>query len=187
MTQAYYPKLDIGGLAAIMAIRQQSEMFPDYFEQKACPYDQDTIKQLNKLFQIREVEKIVEKIVEREVKIETAHRAAEGGGVGPKKVKLKTSGVDLDAVSKEIQDIREELKTLKTDSFGMETGDRIQIIKTRAALVEKLISMDDRVNNLKRLSLYQSVVMGILDDLIPEEGRKQFIRRIEPFAKEETG
>ena len=183
MTQPYYPKLDLGSLASIMVIRQQTEMFEDYFENKACPYDEDTKRQLQKLFAVIEVEKIVEKVIEREIKVEVEKPT---GQRGPK-VKMKTSGVSLEEVSKEIQDIREELKTLKTDSVGLDTGDRIQIIKTRATLVEKLVSMDEKVNNLKRLSTFQSVTMGILDDLMEEEQRKQVIKRIEPFAKEESG
>lgn len=183
MAKPYYPNLDLGALASLMAIRNQSELFPDYLERKDCPYDSDTKVQLKKLIEVREVEKVVEKIIER--KVEIAAKAAEGGGKG-RKVKPKTSGVDLEMVSKEIQEIRDELRTLKTDSLGLDTGDRIQIIKTRAALVEKMIAMDERNNNLKKQSQFFSTVLGILDDLIPEEGRKAFMKRIEPFAREET-
>lgn len=189
MTKPYYPSLDLSVLAAVRTIRAQMEMHEGYFDNLACPYDKRTKEELTTLLTppVREIEKIVEKVVEVERKVEIAERAAEGGGVGPKKVSLKTSGVDLAGVSTEIQEIRDELKLLKTDSLGLDTGDRIQIIKTRAQLIEKLVSMDEKVNNLKRLSLFQSVVMGILDDLMPEDRRKEFIKRIEPFAKEDTG
>jgi hypothetical protein len=184
MSQPYYPKLDLGGLASLMTIRTQLGMFEDYLDRKECPYDADTVGQINRLLETRVVEKVVEKIVER--KVEVAVKAAEGAERGPK-LKIKSSGVDLEGVSKEIQDIRDELKNLKTDGAMLETSDRIQIIKTRAALIEKLVSMDDKINNLKRLSLFQSVVMGVMDDLMPEDRRKEFMKRIEPFAKEETG
>lgn len=189
MARPYYPNLDLSVLASVKTVRQQMDMHEGYFDNLACPYDKRTKEELLVLLtpQVREVEKVVERVVEVERKVQMAERAAEGGGVGPKKVTLKTSGVDLNMVSTEIQDIRQELKDLRTDSLGLETNDKIQIIKTRAALVEKLVTMDDRVNNLKRMSLFQSVVMGILDDLMPEDRRKEFMKRIEPFAREESG
>lgn len=186
MSEAYYPKLDLGALAGFITIRQQSRQFDDYFTNPKCPYDRDTKTQLERLIAPEVVEKVVEveKIIERKAK--TAERAAEGGGTGPKKVKLKASGVDLDGVSQEIQDLRRELQQLKTDSKGLQTGDKIQIIKTRASLVEKLIAMDEKINNLKRISLFQTTIMMILEDLIPQERRLEFIRRITPFANEDT-
>lgn len=186
-SQAYYPKIDLGAVAAFLTIRQQMTQFEDYLDSSDCPYDKDTKKQLARLLTTEVVEKIVEveKIIER--KVEVAQRAAEGGGTGPKKTSLKTSGVNLEEVSTEIQDLRKELQQLKMDSKNLQTGDKIQIIKTRAGLVEKLVSMDEKVNNLKRLSLFQSTVMGIMDDLIPPDRRKDFIKRLTPFAETETG
>lgn len=185
MNNPYYPKLDLGTLAAVMTIRQQMELFEDYLTHKDCPFDNDTQKQLAKLFAVRTVEKIVEKVVER--KAEIAVKAAEGGGVGPKKVTLKTSGVNLEEVSTEIEGLRKELLQLKLDSKDLQTSDKIQIIKTRAQLVERLVSMDEKNNNLKRISLFQSTIMGILDDLMDSDRRLEFIARVQPFALADPG
>jgi hypothetical protein len=70
---------------------------------------------------------------------------------GKRGPKAKSSGVDMDAVAKEIQNIRDELKQLKLDSQGAQTADKIQIIKTRATLVEKLIGMDEKANNQRKV------------------------------------
>lgn len=186
MSKPFYPKIDLTTVAALRTLHQQFKLHDGYLENPDCPYDKDTAQTLAKIMspEVVEVEKVVEKVVERKSKI--AERAAEGGGVGPKKIKLKTSGVDQDGVSQEIQDLRKELQQLKIDSKGLQTSDKIQIIKTRAGLVEKLVAMDERIHNLKRHSLFQSTVMAILDDLIDEERRKEFLKRIQPFAVEET-
>jgi hypothetical protein len=85
---------------------------------------------------------------------------------GPVASKTKASGVDLDGVSGKSRRCA-RAQQLKTDSKGLQTNDRIQIIKTRAGLVEKLVAMDERTNNLKRQSQFQTVLLGILDDLVP--------------------
>jgi hypothetical protein len=182
MSAPFYPQINLGSLAALMAIKQQREARDDYFADVACPYDEDTREQLEKLLAPKtievEVEKIVEKIVEK--KVEVVVDAAKGGGKrGPK---IKSSGVDMDAVATEIQNIRDELKQLKLDSKSLQTADKIQIIKTRATLVEKLIDMDSKVNNQRKMGTFMSLTLTILDDLIPEEGRQEFMKRLEPLA-----
>lgn len=185
MSNAYYPKLDLSAVASLSGVYQQMELHSDYLDNANCPYDDVTKEQLRKMLAPRVIEKVVEveKIVER--KIEIATKAAESGGQIGRKLKQKSSGVDMDAASQEIQDLRKELQQLKVDSKGLQTADKIQIIKTRAGLVEKLISMDEKANNLKKMALFQSVILGVLDDLVPNDRRGDFMKRIEPFAQEE--
>lgn len=183
MSQAFYPQLNLGALAALMAVKQQLEAHEDYLANS--PYDEDTREQMEKLLapKIVEVEKevIVEKIVEKKVEVVT--EAAKGAGKrGPKP---KSSGVDMDAVAKEITDIRDELKQLKLDSKALQTADKVQIIKLRAALLEKLISMDEKTNNQRKVGQFMSLVLTILDDLMPEEARQEFMKRMEPLAAAE--
>lgn len=185
MSQAFYPQLNLGALAGLLAIKQQMEAHEDYFTSDACPYDEDAREQLSKLLATKVVEVEVEKIVERivEKKVEVVTKASEGAGKrGPK---AKTSGVDMDGVAKEIQSIRDELKELKLNSKVLQTADKINIIKTRAALIEKLISMDEKTNNQRKVGQFMSIVLTILDDLMTEEARQEFMKRLEPVAAAE--
>jgi hypothetical protein len=183
VSTAFYPQINLGALAGVAAIKQQIEAREDYLTADDCPYDQDTRDQLTKLLAPKIVEVPVEKIVERivEKKVEVVSKAAEGAGKrGPK---VKGSGVDMDGVAKEVQDIRDELKQLKLDSKALQTADKIQIIKTRATLVEKLIGMDEKANNQRKVGTFMSTVLTILDDLMPEEGRQEFMKRLEPLVE----
>lgn len=180
----FYPPMSFAALGVVVTVKNQSELHPDYFG-RDCPYDAATIKQLKKLTEVREIEVPVEKVVEKiiEKRVEVIVEAAAGGGKrGPK---AKNSGVQLDQVASEISELRQELKQLKIDGKALQTADKIQLIKLRASLVEKLINMDERVNNLKKLSLFQSTVLNILDDIMSEEQRQDFMKRIEPFAAAE--
>lgn len=185
MSKPFYPNLNLGALASLATIRSQMDAHEDYLTHEDCPYEETTREQLAQLLAVRTVEVPVEKIVERivEKKVEVVGQAAESAGKrGPK---AKTSGVDLDGVAKEIQSIRDELKELKLNSKALQTADKIQIIKTRAALIEKLISMDEKTSNQRKSAHFMSIVLTILDDLVPEERRQEFMRRVEPFASAE--
>ena len=184
-SKPYYPVLNLGAIASLKTLRQQLDAHPDYLSREECPYDEDVREELAKIMAVREVEKIVEVPVEKivEKRVEVMVQAAEGGGKrGPK---LKGSGVDNDEVAKEISDIRKELSQLKTDGKTLQVGDRIQVIKTRAGLVEKMLQMAERAQNVKKMSVFQSTVMGVLDDLMDDERRAEFMRRLQPFAEAE--
>lgn len=181
----YYPTMNLGALAALRTLRQQLGLHPGYLDQPDCPYDDDTREQLKELLAPKIVEVPVEKIVEKivEKRVEVAAKAAEGAGKrGPK---AKTAGMDIDEVTKEIEDLRAELRQLKLDAKALQTADKISIINLRAKVIEKLISLGERAYNIKRMSIFQSTVMGILDDLVSEEGRQDFMKRLEPFTLSE--
>jgi hypothetical protein len=71
------------------------------------------------------------------------------------------------------------------DSKGLMPADKIQILKTRAALVEKMITLEERSTNIKKVSMFMSVVMGILDDAFTDEQRQIFMKRLAPFEQED--
>lgn len=177
----FYPSINLGGIAALLSLRQQMEAHADYLSRDECPYDEDTKDNINRIMAVRvvevpvEVERIVEKVVEKRIEV-----AAEGGGKrGPKQ---KATGVDINEVAREIEDLRAELRQLKIDGKALQTADKIQLIKLRSQLVEKLVTLAERTTNVKTMSGFMSTVMTILDDLLEDDGRSEFMRRIEPFA-----
>jgi hypothetical protein len=176
--KAHYPNLDLSALAGLNAIRMQLKNDPEYLDKRTCPYDKATVADLKEILRERvvEVEKIVTKVVEREKIVE---RAAEGGGTrGPK---AKKTTVPIDSIETEVKDITDELKRLKAEGQGLQTTDKLQIIKVRAALVEKMIGFKERVTNAKKVSHFQSTIFTILDDLMDDDHRAEFLRRMEPF------
>lgn len=182
---AYYPQIDPRGLTALTSIKQMLESDPGYLDSEECVYDQALKDQLKALIAPKVVEVPVEKIVERivEKKVEVAAAASEGGGKrGPKS---PTAGGNADLISKELQGITQDLRDLKLNSKTLQPADKVTILKTQAALVEKMIVMEERATNIKRVSMFMSIVMGILDDVMTDDQRQTIMKRLEPFASEE--
>jgi len=177
----FFPQIDPRSLASLLTVKQQLDSNPDYLKEEDCPYDEDTVADLTMLLAPKVIERIVEveKVVEVEKRIEAA--ASSPGKRGPKQ-----KGIVLtDEITSELKDIREDLRQLKTDQKNLSPGDRVMILKTRSLLVEKLAVLAEKNTNIKRMNMFMSTVMTVLDDLVPSDQKQEFIRRIEPFAESE--
>mgnify|MGYP003453082013 CR=1 FL=1 len=88
-------------------------------------------------------------------------------------------------LEKEFNDLREEIRQLKLDAKGLEPHERIQVVKTRAALVEKILSMKERIESIKKQQDFISTVLQLMEDELPQDLRLRVIEKLEPFAAEE--
>jgi len=180
--QSFYPQFDSRALRALATIKTILISTPDYLESDGCPYDVEDRKLIKQLLAKEVIE--VEKIVHIERQPTLAERAAEGGGKrGPRDAGAKTG--DIDRVSVELQAIMDDLRNLKLNAKDLKPADKIQVIKTQAALLEKMITMTERATNIKKVSNFMSIVMGILDDAMTDEQRQIFMKRLEPFTRDE--
>lgn len=164
-----YPTLRLGVLQAIAELKD----LPDALTRPDCPYDRETIEVLEKIFKVREVEKIVEKIVEVSV------AATRGRPSGDTKLSIEAQEDVADSAT----ELLGQLKALGEGEKGLDTQTKIQIIKTKATLIEQLLKLRERWNNVKRISLFQAVVISILDDLVTEADRQEFLKRVEPYRE----
>jgi hypothetical protein len=167
-----YPTLRLGVLQALIELKGYTEQHPDALRAKECPYDQETIQALELIFKTRVVEKIVEKVVEKEVR-----------GRGRPTGDTKLSMADQEDVESSATELLAQLQALGEGEKGLDTSTKIQIIKTKATLIEQLLKLRERWFNVKRVAQFQIVVIGILDDLLAEGDRQEFLKRVEPYRE----
>lgn len=164
-----YPPLRLAVLTGLVDLKERLQSDPQFLESAECPYDNETKKVLRALLATQVVTKIEERIVEKRVNA----RGRPGKDIA-------LSEEDQQKVKDEINSLVEALNVMGTGE-GLETNERIQITKTKASLLNQLLQMLERVNNVKRMSEFQTTVIGILDDLIDEKGRETFLKRLEPY------
>lgn len=185
----FYPQLEPRALTALTTIKQLLEADPGYFEHPSCMYDDELKAQLKGLLEPKEIivekEVIVEKEIIIEKKVEVAVAAAEGGKTGPKGPTKKVAASNIDAVSAELKEVMKDLREMKLNAKALLPADRIQVFKTQVALIEKMLTMEERATNIKKVSMFMSIIMGILDDAFTDEQRQAFMKRLEPFARDE--
>lgn len=164
-----FPTLRLGVLQSMIELQAQFHHDPQLFDQKECPYDRETTEVLRRIFAVKTVEKEVIREVVREV------------GRTPAPAKLNSA--QQEEVEQTALDLLDELKKLGNGETGLDTQTKIQIIKTKATLIEQLLKMRERFMNVKRVATFQTVVIAILDDLLDEDRRQDFLRRVEPYRE----
>jgi len=183
---SYYPAITSGPLMALSTIKQQLDLDAGYLDRDDCMYDEQTKEDIRKLLAptIIEVPKIeyVEKIVER--KVEVAAEASKGGGQRGPKAK-GNAAANADVIDKELMEVLADLRSLKLNSKTLLPKDKLDIMKVQATLLERFINSQEKNTNIKKMSLFMSTVMGILDDLMPEDTRQLFMKRLQPFVDSE--
>ena len=170
-----FPTLRIGVLQSLLSLKHSVESSPLMLKHRDCPYDDDTVKVIEELFKT--------KVVEVKVEVPTeGHR--ERQIAGRKKKSGELTDDDADEVERDAMDLLTELKAMGKKIDGevaqLDTATRLQIIRTRATLMEKLVLIRERFTNVKKVSHFQAVVISILDDLVDEDRRAEFIKRLEP-------
>lgn len=170
-----FPPLRLGVMASLIQLKERVDADPDFLKTPDCPYDAETVRAIYSLFAPKVIEKIVEVEVER---VDMTEKKA-GRGRPTKDVLL--SSEDQEKVADHIKKLMEELDKLGDGEQTLEVSEKIQIMKTKAALTSELLKMQERVLNIKRMSDFQEVVIGILQDLVSEDGRQVFLKRIDPY------
>lgn len=160
-----YPTFDLEEFEKLLDLLLEIVNEPAYLDPAQWPYGTKLREKARNIIEVREVTK--------------SEQTKNPVGRPSKKTALP-----IDEVEKEIDEIRKEIGQLKLDAKGLETADRIQIIKTRAALVEKIIAMKERVTGLKKMQAFMAVVTGILEDVMEQSQREEVIKRLEPYLDE---
>lgn len=163
-----YPSIGLNDLTNFIHIIEQAIEDPTYLDITQCPYDKEIMERLRKLVDWT-----------HPLAGKTTEEQKNPVGRPSKQVILP-----IDEVQKEVEDIRKDLNQLKLDSTGLETADKIQIIKTRAALVEKIIAMKERIGSIKKQQNFISTVIGVMEDVMEQKQREEVIKKLEPYIDE---
>jgi hypothetical protein len=170
-----YPTLRLGVLQGLAGLKASFDADQTYLRKPDCPYDNDTVDLLEKLFKAREIEVIKEVVVDK----------PERGKVGRPSSKKELNDDDAAEVEAEAKEMLKELRTLDKDAGGemkqLDTATKLSILKTRSTLLEKLVTIRERFTSARKVAEFQQIVISILDDLVDEERRAEFIERLEPY------
>lgn len=168
---AHFPTLRIGVLQSLKELKEQFAADDSIFEQTGCPYDRETVEILKSILQVTVRVETVEKLVQPEIAI------AKRGGL---------TDEDVGIVEEELRTCLSELRSLGKEVEGVARVDEdthLKIIKAKASLIEQIVKLRERVMNVRRQAEFEGTVMGILEELVGEDDRTEFLRRLAPFRE----
>lgn len=163
-----YPEIDIQDLNNVIKLIEDVTENPDMLDPANCPYDEDVQTKLKKISGW----------------MHPAARASVEKEKNPVGRPKAGPVLPVDEVEKEIDDLRKDITQLKLDAKGLETADRIQIIKTRATLVEKMIAMKERTTNVKKQMQFVQNVIALMEDVMDQKQREVMIERLKSYLEE---
>jgi aminoglycoside phosphotransferase len=158
-----FPPLRVAVLSALRELKEDLS----HLDRNSCPYDEETKKLIKALLE----PKVVEKIVEKQI--------TGPGAVGRPSKDIKLSEEDQQKVLDEILTNLKDLRDLKLDE--MDTNAKIQVIKSRSTLTEQMLKMQERHTSVVKTEQFKETVIRILDEIVDEKGREQFMKRLEEF------
>lgn len=166
MTTISYPTLRVTVLQGLRELKDHFNADPKVLQNGNCPYDAETIAILTQILTTR-------------VEVRTVEVPAAAPAEDPRGGLLDDEEKEL--VNKTISELLQDLNKLGEGETNLDTATKVAIIKAKATLIDQLLKQHERIMNVKRIAEFQSIVMAILDDLVPEEGRQQFLKRLEIY------
>jgi len=78
---------------------------------------------------------------------------------------------------------RKLYRDLQAAGTGMDPNDKMAYFRTSTSLLEKLLGMQERANNLKQISDFYHLVMDIMEGVLSPTQRTEVMERLEQATK----
>lgn len=155
-----YPGLSEDVILTLKLVKAGMDQYgEDYLDDAECPYPEATKKFLRGLLV----------------------GVGGGVGVGVEDVANIFDGedvVEVEVLDVQIQKILSRMDAMEKELGGMEPNERLNFFKTRTALMEKLITLREKTENLRMLSEFKAVVVSVLEDVCDADQIGEFRKRL---------
>lgn len=151
MNDKYYPRIPEETILMVNRVFRTLSENPDYLNDPACPYPD-----------------VVKTFFNRQQTVASLPAAADEGEAD-----------EVASVEKQIRKLISDLDTFASNLKVDDTSERLQYLKTKAGLVEKLIGYQERITNLKQINEFRSIVVQFMDELLTKDQITTFMQRID--------
>lgn len=158
MSSIFFPELNEKNIRLVKRLYSED---PTFFEQPNCPYSTDIIEIFTKESEVLDI-----------------------GGV-------TVGDLDFDAMTNEdylLAEVSALYKQLKDQGDKMANSDTASekntYFKLSAALLERLISMKERVINIKKMNEFTNQVLKIMEDTLDPDQKTTVMKRLRVIVEE---
>lgn len=150
MADRFYPTIRDDQVLILNVVVQNLEKDPGYLDHPECPYSE----QVKQFFRKRSVPATVEDLF---------------SGDEDREIVL----------DRQVEKLINDLEAFANQLGNADHSEKLQYFKTKTVLVEKLISMRERVFNLKELNEFRGAVIQFLDEVCTKDQITDFMKRID--------
>ncbi len=152
MTKRTFPQLPPEMASRLQAIHELSKSDPGYFEDTWCPYPEE-VKALLR-----------------------------GQVVSGPAIKLFESEADdgerADVVLSEVESTIEEMKSVELKLSESETSEKIAFYRAKTQLLERWVSLKEKLHSIKQVSEFQRVVVRTLEQFLDKDQVQDFKNKL---------
>lgn len=154
---AFYPNIRPETIMSLTAVVGMMEKEPGYLDSPECPYSDD----IKNFFR----------------------KKIEYGGSGKKEVpdifKLEEGESDLDKLKEQIQAIINDLEDFGRKLDVSDSTDKMGYFRTKTALIDKLVNMQERVYNIKEVQDFRNTILAFMSEVLTKDQVTQFMQRLD--------
>ena len=167
MNSAYYPDIEASALLHCRSIFDQMADDPLWLERPGCHYDDDLKDKIRALWGRGKVVSAVAQVVE------PAPVILGGEGKNP-----------WDGVGEELTSLYNELRNFKGvvgedgEVIPIEAKDQMAFFRTATSLLDKIVGLSERANNVKSVSEFTSRVIAVFDEVLTPQQRTQAMSKL---------
>lgn len=86
---------------------------------------------------------------------------------------------DLLVIDKQVQAVINDLERFSKTLGNADHSEKLQYFKTKTVLLEKLVTMKERVLNLKEINEFRSTLLSFMDELCTKDQITEMMRRLD--------
>lgn len=151
---AFYPNIRPETIMSLNAVVGMMEKEPGYLDSPECPYSDD----IKKFFR----------------------QKIEYSGSGKREVPdLFGETDDLDAVAGQIKAIINDLEEFGRKLDISDSTDKMGYFRTKTALIEKLVNMQERVYNIKEVQEFRNTILAFMNEVLTKDQVTAFMQRLD--------
>lgn len=156
MADNWYPELTTKGLVPLQVIKESLERDPTYLSNPDCPYTEETKRVLTQVLSV-----------------------SVSGGSGRSTFFEESKTDSNEAMLHEIDRIyTDALEMAEALNNQADASDKIQLLKARASLLQKMVEIKERTINVKMIADFQGVVVGFLEEICSKDQISDLMDRL---------
>lgn len=181
----YYPIFSEKNLAAIWALYQGAPK--EYLTDSSCPYLESTKKFFSDLYEEKEQREEDSSTPDEAIAMARAlamtkylTKEEEDPDLDPRPMTDDETIIEINSIYRQIKDYGDAVK------FSDKSADKNTYFKLSVSLLERMITMKEKMSNIKAVDTFTSGVISIMEDILTTEQRIIVRERLKEFKDKLT-
>jgi hypothetical protein len=152
---AFYPTIRDETILSMNVVLQNLEKDPDYLDSPECPYSPSVISFFRARGKGKEKEEVDNLFA------------------------LEEGETDIDKIEEQVKAIINDLEDFGRKLNVSDSTDKMGYFRTKTSLVDKLLTMQERVYSIREINEFKTILLGFMDEVLTKDQITDFMTRLD--------